>query len=542
MVTTLKKGHIFLIYAVLALATFIAFAPVLHSKFVNYDDDEYVTENSHVNGGISSKSVVWAFTTLHGDTSYWHPLTWLSHMLDCSLYGLNSGMHHLTNLFFHIINTLLLFWVLRRMTGAVWPSAFVAAAFALHPLHVESVAWVAERKDLLSAFFWLLTMCVYVRYTERPGIGRYFAVVLIFSFALMSKPMAVTLPFALLLLDYWPLERFQTLNLKRLRELVVEKIPLFVLSAILSVVAFAGQKSIGAVAGEKFLPLVARISNAFVSYTNYISKMVWPTRLAILYPHPGNSLPMWQVGISFLILVIVTIAIIRQSKRQRYLIVGWFWYLGVLVPAIGLIQVGAQAMADRYTYLSLIGLFIIIAWGAAEFTAKWRNRKITIGIPAILLLVVMLVCTRMQVRHWRDNFSLFSHALSVTENNYIMQNNFGSFLLESNQYDEALVHFDESLRINPKHVSAHINAGSTFLERGQIDKAVVHLNEAMKIGPNIAKIYNEFGIVYGMQGKFELAIENFEKAIELNPNLNEAILNLRTAQRRLLESKSDTVD
>jgi len=374
----------------LVLATFIAYEPMRHNGFVNYDDDVYVTENRNVNRGITAESVFWAFTNPH--RSMWHPLTSLSHMLDCQLFGLVPFWHHLTSLLFHIAGTLLLFWILKRMTGAVWLSAFVAAVFALHPLNVESVAWVAERKSVLSSFFWMLTIAAYLRYAERPGIDRYLLVVLVFCLALMAKPMVVTLPFALLLLDYWPLGRFQWGRQSREESsmqsesakvsyrnspswrLVVEKIPLFILSAVLSVITFIAQKSGGAVMWTDSLPLNFRIPNALVSYLTYIGKMFWPSRLAVFYPHPRGTVSIWLAVVVALLLLALSIWVIRSARSRRYLLVGWLWYLGTLVPVVGLVQAGGQARADRYMYLPMIGLLIIITWGLCELAAKWRYR------------------------------------------------------------------------------------------------------------------------------------------------------------------------
>ncbi|MEE9371337.1 MAG: hypothetical protein V3W45_07715, partial [Sedimentisphaerales bacterium] len=365
-----RQKIILLVYLALALATAIAYEQVRHNDFVSYDDFAYVTENPDVSSGITRNSVIWAFTSVH--VGNWHPLTGLSHMLDCQLFGLDAFWHHLTNLFFHIANTLLLFAVLKKITGAVWRSAFVAAAFALHPLHVESVAWLAERKDVLSGLFWMLTIAAYIRYAQCPTIRKYLLVVLVFALGLMAKPMLVTLPFVLLLLDYWPLGRFQW-SPESISEvstpsesidtgyqkvttfrLLSEKIPLFVLSAASSVVTFIVQKSQGAVMAMEIFPVRLRIANALVSYTGYIDKMLYPSRLAVLYPFSGDILT-WQPIVSLLLLAIISAGVIYAARRSPYLAVGWLWYIGTLVPVLGLVQVGSQAMADRYTYLPSIG-------------------------------------------------------------------------------------------------------------------------------------------------------------------------------------------
>ncbi len=540
----LKKQPAILLYVVLALSAFIAFEEIRHNEFVNYDDDDYVTENPYVKNGITFESIKWAFTTGHANN--WHPLTWLSHMLDCQIFGLRAGWHHLVNLLFHTANTLLLFYVLKTMTLSVWPSVFVAAAFALHPLHVESVAWAAERKDVLSGLFWFLTIAAYIRYSRRPSITRYLPVVFFLAFGLMSKPMAVTSPFVLLVLDIWPLERFSAARgeatnsfpKSTLYRLVAEKIPLFILIAASSVITLLSE----AIMSHQVIPLTSRISNALISYMVYIGKTIWPTHLAVFYPHPLGSISIWQTATATLLLLGISIWIACSAKKHKYLFVGWLMFIGGLVPVIGLVQIGSQAMADRYAYLPLTGLFIMIAWGAAEFASKHYYRQITIGITATVVLAAMLICTRMQVRHWRNNFTLFSHALSVTKNNYLMHNNFGNFLLENNRLEEALIHYKEALRINPRYISASTNMGIVLLKQGKVDEAIARFNETLRMEPNLPKVYNELGIAYGMQGKTELAIQNFKKALEYKPNFTEASLNLRTAQRKALEVKNGKAD
>ena len=371
-----KKVHYFLICGALVLAIFVAFEPLRHNDFVNYDDDRYVTENPRVNCGITRQSLIWAFTGPH--YGMWHPLTSLSHILDCQLFGLNPLWHHFSNLLLHIANTLLLFWVLKKMTGSFWPSAFVAAVFGLHPFSVESVAWLAERKNVLSGFFWILTIAAYMYYARHSNIRRFLLLILVFSLGLMAKPMVVTLPFVLLLLDYWPLDRFESAGQTQnhlqssgpgyqrasLRHLIAEKIPLLILSAYVSLITFAFQRTGGAMNLGQDIPFVSRIANALVSYISYLFKMVYPAGLAVLYPHPRNDLPSWKPVICLVILIAVSI-VIYLARRRRYLVVGWLWYLGILVPVLGLVQVGGQAMADRYTYLPLIGIYIIFAWGCA---------------------------------------------------------------------------------------------------------------------------------------------------------------------------------
>ena len=528
----------------LALATVIAYEPVRHNNFVAYDDASYVTENPNVDKGITRESILWAFTT--GHASNWHPLTWLSHMLDCQFFGLNPTGHHIINLFFHIANTLLLFWILKRMTGAIWRSAFVAAAFALHPLHVESVAWVAERKDVLSGLFWMLTMAAYVRYTEQPRTGRYLLIVLAFCLGLMSKPMLVTLPFVLLLLDYWPLGRFQPghtgKNVNRVAHksvntcfqwpvfycLAWEKIPFFVLSAVSSVITFLAQRSWGAMSSIEELPAGARVANAFISYIRYIGKMFWPSRLALFYPHPHEKILMWQAVISVLLLLAISICIIRLARKHKYLPVGWLWYLWTLVPVIGIVQVGSQAMADRYTYLPSIGIFIMVGWGAAEILGEWRYRKIAFGIAGSVVLAVLLMCTRKQVGYWQDSFALFGHALEVTENNSIIHNNLGCELRDKGRLEEAVMHFDEALRIHPHDLEALSNKGKTFLDMGKTDEAIVIFTKAVGISEKPYEAYNDLCLSLEKEGKINEAVKQWQKAVQLKFDYDKAREALRT--------------
>ena len=512
-----------MIYVVLALSTFAAYEQVLRSDFVNFDDDRYITANPQVQAGVTRGSVSWAFSTDYN--SNWHPLTWLSHMLDCQLYGLNSTGHHMTALLLHIVNTLLLFWVLKRMTAAVWLSAFVAAAFALHPVHVESVAWVSERKDVLSGFFWVLTMAAYVRYTKRPGIGRYLLVFVALSLGLMAKSMLVTLPFVLLLLDYWPLGRGRV----PIYKLVMEKIPLFILVTVLSIVTYMAQQSGGSVKMMEALPVDLRIANALVSYLGYIGKMIYPVNLAMFYPYKGYSLFAWQPIVSLVVLVGILSAVIYTVRRWSFLAVGWLWYLGTMVPVIGLVQVGDQAMADRYTYLPSIGIFIMAAWGAAELTGKWRHQKIILKILAPLLLVAMLICTRLQVSYWQDSSTLFEHTLAVTENNYVIHYNLGKTLQGQGDIDGAIGHYRKALRIDPDFGQAHNNLGTALQAKGNLNEAIGHYREALYINPDSAQAHNNLALVLVSTGKIDEAIGNYRKALRINPDFAETHNNLGLA-------------
>jgi tetratricopeptide (TPR) repeat protein len=531
---TPQKYRSICIYLVLALTTTAVFYQVCTYDFVNYDDPDYVYENPNIQAGITPKTIKWAFTT--GYTAIWHPLTWLSHMLDWQLFGPKAGGHHLTNLIFHIVNTLLLFIVLKQMTHKLWPSAFVAALFALHPLHVESVAWVAERKDVLSTFFWMLTMWAYLQYVRHPRVTRYLLTLLTFALGLMAKPMLVTLPFVLLLLDYWPLARVPSeravgktdrrderhrdtsFNRQATYHLIQEKIPFFVLSAISSVVTFLVQRSSGAVAELVGLPLKIRIFNALTSYVEYIGKMIWPVHLAVFYPHPDQNVSILYAVISAVLLLAVTILVFRFAKNHRYLVTGWLWYLGTLVPVIGLVQVGQQALADRYSYITLTGLFIIIAWGLPDLLAKWRYKKIVFTLSALLIILAMSVCTYFQLRHWQNSLTLFQHALDVTEDNYMAHFGIAGPLREQGRLDEAIYHCSEVVRLRPNYLDAQINLAHVLYDAGRLDEAVKECRKYLQMKPDDPNVLNVLGITLGQQGKFDEAVKCFTEALRIKPD------------------------
>jgi hypothetical protein len=476
----------------LTLATILAFEEVRLNRFVLFDDDHYVTANLHVKSGLTLESVSWAFTTTH---SYnWHPVTWLSHMLDIELFGLEPAGHHLTNLLLHVLNALLLFGLLERTTRRLWPSAFVAALFALHPLHVESVAWISERKDVLSTFFGLLAICAYVDYARRGEIASYVLTALLLALGLMAKPMLVTLPLLFLLLDYWPLERIgrhregDVYPRRPITRLILEKIPLLAISALSCAATLVAQQRVMAI--QEGLPIGLRLANAVVSYALYVWKAVWPSRLAAHYPHPnlpgGTPWTAWEVGGAALLLLGMTAWAIRAS-RQRYGIVGWLWYLGMLVPVIGLVQVGNQAMADRYTYLPLVGLFVIIAWGAAELISRWSSRQILLRrlatVCAVSMLVACIAATRSQVRYWRNSVSLLERALEVSPTNAQVHYDLGIVLGRRGRIDDAIEHYRDALRVAPGHFRAHNNLGIMLAKQGRFDEAVHHYREALRLEP-----------------------------------------------------------
>ena len=534
----------------LVAVTLCLFYPVRHYDFVNYDDGRFV-QQAEVQAGLTRDGVLWAFTTAEFG---WHPITWLSHMVDSELYGDNPGAHHLTSVFIHAASSLLLFLVLMRMTGDLWPSGLTAALFALHPLRVESVAWVAERKDVLSAFFWILAMWGYVRYVERPTVGRYVVTAVAMGLELMSKGMAVTLPFVFLLLDYWPLKRLQlaprpalaaTRKPKRGRRLeqgsrttshrahvlrlVVEKIPFFLLAVGGSVAAVIAQRSLGAVAGLGQIPLAYRIENALVSYVAYIGMLLWPVGLAVYYPHPLGSLPAWKVAGSVLILLTVSGLAIMAAKRRPYFIVGWLWYLGTLVPVIGIIQVGGKAMADRYTYLPSIGLFVLVAWGIQEVVSGVPRRRVAMVIVTSCALVGFTAATWLQLQHWRNSETLFRHALAVTTRNSIAHGQLGAALADSGRPEEAIPHYEAALRIYGTDAAVQANLGQALDDVGRPEEGLPHLFEAVRLDPNLAQAQARLGAMLAEAGRFAEAIEHLTKAVVLDPNNAQTHNNLGAA-------------
>jgi Flp pilus assembly protein TadD len=544
----------------LAAMVWAVFGQTLHHEFVNYDDDVYVYDNLAVNHGLNLEGVEWAFT--HIVASNWHPLTMLSHMLDCQLYGLKAGGHHLTNVLLHTASVILLFLVLRRMTGYLWRSALVAAVFAIHPLRVESVAWVAERKDVLSGLFFMLTLWAYTRYAQgrsrvqgralgaqvvpalasRPWLLDYCLVLLFFALGLLCKPMLVTLPLVLLLLDYWPLRRISelkmglwpsTLNLqlpgatKRSEggsPLLLEKLPLFGLAAASCVVTIFAQH-------EAFLPfeqisLPLRVGNALISYVAYLGQMFWPAGLAVFYPFTAKSVGVSEVVLSLVLLAGISTGVFILRRRCPYFLTGWLWYLIMLVPVIGIVQVGSQARADRYTYLPQIGLYLMLAWGVAEGCAGWRHRRAVLGGFAAIILVVLVFCARTQTSCWRNSESLWTHAIACTSDNYIGHNNLGNALLKEGKVDEAIAHFQKVLQIKPGGAEAHNNLGNALLQKGNLDEAITHFQKALEINPDSAQAHNNLGNVLLKKGRVDEAIIHYQTALQLMPNAVEAHINL----------------
>jgi tetratricopeptide (TPR) repeat protein len=610
----------------LALLTAAVYAPVARNDFVNYDDSDYVTANRHVTSGLKWENVVWAFSS--GHASNWHPLTWLSHMMDCQLFGDHPAPMHLVNLIFHVLNTILLFGVLRRLTGALWPSAFVAALFGLHPLHVESVAWISERKDVLSTLFFLLTLAAYARYVEaregrasradRDGppsdspssttpaprshaVRSYALTLLLFALGLMTKPMLVTTPFVLLLLDYWPLRRFTSpagqvpspggpivgpvtppgglcddqrpIWISRLGPLLLEKLPFFALSAASCAITFLVQRHGGAVSTS--VSLSARLANAVVAYGRYIRKMFCPNDLSVLYPHPGNW-PLVNVIWSAAALLAISALVVAQARARPYLLIGWLWFLGTLVPVIGLVQVGIQSMADRYTYVPMIGLFIMVTWSLAELRPDAPKRNVALAIGAGCSLLACSLLTIRQVGFWRDSEALFTRAVQVTKNNYLAYNNLGFYLsnhgrpaealenyrrsLEINpnyedalnnmgyalagqkRFDQAISYYQAALRVRPDHVEVHNNLGNALSEEGKIDEAIQQYRFVLEKQADHADAHNNLGIALAMQGKLDEALPHFRDAIRYKPNYASAHSNLGNAlaaQRKFAEATQE---
>jgi tetratricopeptide (TPR) repeat protein len=540
----------------LAAVTLAVFWNVQFHDFILYDDLSYVVLNRHVQSGLTGGSILWAVTTL--EMSNWHPLTWISLMLDYDLFRLNPAGYHWTNLLIHIASAILLFSVLKRMTEDIWKSALVAVLFAIHPLHVESVAWVSERKDVLSAFFWFLTMGAYVRYTERPGAGNYFLIIAAFSLGLLAKPMLVTLPFVLILLDIWPLRRLPvpfTRSNKTLSDDVGdrgvtwlhalrEKLPLFFLALLSSVVTYLAQMSWKAIPSLEALPLETRMANALIAYVQYIAKMLWPADLAFFYPYAAWWSP-WMVSGAVLLLTGLTILTMSVLERRPYLAVGWLWYLGTLVPVIGIVQVGSQAMADRYTYIPLIGLFILIAWGVPELFGNLRFRKPFLSVLSVVIVSVLAGCSWQQVQQWKNSVTLFERALSVTSRNYLAHNNLGVALFFEGRIEDAIRHYTQALRIKPNFADARINIGVAQAAQGKYDEAICHYREALRIRPDDAGTHNNIGVALAAQGKVEGAIDHYTQALRISPDHEKARANLAAAlagreeQRKIVDPVND---
>jgi tetratricopeptide (TPR) repeat protein len=510
-----SRGKIISICILLSMLVWLAFWPVLNNDFTSYDDPDYVTANVHVQQGLTLENIKWAFSST--EAYNWHPLTWLSHMADWQFFGPKPWGHHLTNLLLHTANTVMVFLVIGRMTKTVWRSFFVAAMFGLHPMHVESVAWVSERKDVLSTFFGLLTLLAYVRHVKR-GTGSfhsicYWLALVSFALSLMSKPMLVTLPCILLLLDYWPLER---LKCKSVLSLLVEKVPFLLLAAIVSAITFIVQKKSGAMVT---LPLYFRAENALVSYCRYLGKLFWPVKLSVFYPFPYHW-PAVTVLCAFFLLAGISIFVFMMRHEYPYLLVGWLWFAGTLVPVIGLVQVGVQSMADRYSYVPAIGVFLSLTWSAYELMKRWGH-GIALSIAA-LVIFICIVLTRQQVGNWSDGEKLFRHAMMVTKNNpgnnYVAYYNLGIALLNKDRLDEAIQQLEISIKLNPNYARAHNNMGIALEKKGLLNQAIGECQQAVKLDPNYADAYNNLGVALGKNGQSNEAVSALQESARLRPD------------------------
>ena len=535
----------------LMVATFCVYLQVQSHQFINFDDDLYITNNINVQAGLTRNSFTWAFTTSH--PPYWHPLTWLSHMLDYQLYGLDPKGHFLTNVCLHMASVLITFLALTHITGALWQSCFVSAMFAFHPINVESIAWLAERKNILSTLFFFLTIWAYGFYVNTSTLKRYGLVVLFFTLGLMSKPMVVTLPFVLLLLDYWPLKRLKiwkenghdkiskiqpARNLTVLK-LLIEKIPLFLLSIALSITTVHYQKIAGAVKPLDQFSFQTRLTNSMLSYLKYLGKLVWPSELSILYPHPGNTLPVWQGIFCLIALICITIISIRLINKAPYFAIGWFWYMGTLIPVIGIIQVGLQAMADRFAYIPQIGIFIIVAWGAPELLSKWRHKQKVLSAAGGIIIIALLTTTSNQLSHWKNSTTIFQHAIDVTDNKYpdigVAYNNLAIAQFSEQNIKGAIYNLKIAIQLRPNDFKAHQNLGVALFSNQKIKEAIYHYNKSIMINPNYAKSYFNLGKAQFQLGEIKKAIHSFRKTLQLKPDHTKAKNSLKLALLRLQE-------
>lgn len=510
----------------LVLVTVALYAPVRHHEFLNYDDNEYVTEHPVVRHGLTRAGVVWALTGVHHAT--WHPLTSLTHLVDVELFGLDAGAHLLVNVGLHALATVVLFLVLHRMTGARWPSAWVAALFAWHPLHVESVAWVSERKDVLSGLFWMLTLAAYAAYVRRPSWGRHGTLVLVFALGLLAKPMLVTLPFVLLLLDYWPLGRAGITggrdDARRWLALAREKLPLLALSAAVSVVTVLAQRSAGALGTLGSTPLAYRVGNAFLSSVTYLRKMLWPSDLAVFYP-PPPQLSGWSALAATALVAALTAGAIRGAVRAPWVLVGWLWYLGTLVPVLGIVRQGDQAMADRFTYLPAIGLFLLVAWSARALLPGPARRP-WLALGGVASVAACLVLTSGQIGHWRSSQALFAHALAVTSGNYVAHGNLGVALTALGRHDEAMDHYERAVALRPTYAKARLNLGNALARAGDTAAAEAAYREALRVDADSALAAYDLGLLLAERGELDEAIALYRRALAIDPRYAKAWNNL----------------
>jgi tetratricopeptide (TPR) repeat protein len=526
-----------LLAVLLALMTIALYWPATRNDFVSLDDPDYVTSNVHVQNGLTLEGVEWAF--VNPVSANWHPVTMLSLMLDSDLFGLKPWGYHLTNLLLHALNTALVFLLLRNLTGALWRSVLVAALFGLHPLHVESVAWVAERKDVLSTFFGLLSLLAYAQFAQKKSLNpqlstlNYCLALLFFALGLMSKSMLVTWPFVMLLLDYWPLNRVRSAEggVRNLIKLVKEKIPFFVLAAAASVVTLVVQQQGGAVITVEDFPLGERVENVLISYCRYLGKMFWPTDMAVFYPYPG-SWPVMEVLLAGVFLSGISAVLFLGRRRYPFLLVGWLWFVGTMVPVIGLVQVGKQSLADRYTYIPSLGLFILAIWGAHELARRWRHHVISLSVAGLAAIIACILLTRQQIGYWKDNEILFRHALAVTQNNFIAHNDLGITLLNQDKASEAIGHFEEAIRLKPNYAQLYGNLGLALLKTGQTNEALEQFQAAVRVKPDDADAHYDLAGALLNNGQTDEAIGEYQEAIRLKPDYADAHYNFGLALAR----------
>jgi tetratricopeptide (TPR) repeat protein len=527
-----QKNSIFVVLMLIILILGVYWS-VQNYEFINFDDNIYVTENSHIQSGITLDGFRWAFGTKY--FGLWNPLVWLSFMLDYQLFGFNAGGYHWTNVIIHVFNTILLFSLFRNLTGAVWRSAFVAALFAIHPINVESVAWVAERKNVLSTFFWMLTMLSYVWYVKQPNWKRYLPVFVSFALGLMSKPMLVVLPFVLLLLDYWPLNRtaINTQNetniqatlkagKEKLNFLILEKTPLFILSTILMCITIYSHQSDSAPQSKRIIAsfFMQRINNAIFSYAMYLKKLFWPTDLSI--PYLYLNIPIWHLFLSAIFLIIITILVCKYFKKYPYLPVGWFWYLGTLIPVLGIVQIGEHTMADRYAYVPFIGLFVIIAWGAEQISSKKIYLKKPFIFASVLIIVFLSAATYNQIKLWANTATLFEDALKKDPNNYVAYSVIGREMLNNGENEKALYCYGMAIKLSPGFYGAYINEGIVLMAMGKRYDALKFFKKAMRLDKFSANAYYDIGLFYIADNKLDESIPYFIKAVEIKPDYKEA--------------------
>ena len=518
----------------IVIATLVVYYPVKDYDFVNYDDPMYVMDNFAIRSGLTWDTVAWSFTGGTQVTNYWAPLTWLSIALDYHLYGLNAGGYHLTNLILHLANSLLLLLVFLKMSGKYWPSAFIAALFALHPLHVESVAWITERKDVLSTFFWFLTMYFYAHYVNHPGLKWYMALLTSFTLGLMAKPMLVTLPFVLLLLDYWPLGRLRsdapselisTEGQEKYRSpvyLIAEKIPFFLITVLFSAATYVFQNEGNALPSLEKITFLSRLENVLISYVIYLWQLFWPFDLAVLYPYPQET-SAWAAFPAFALLVAVSVYAFRQRRRFPYIIIGWLWYIGTLVPVIGFVVIGSHVRADRYTYVPYVGLFIILAWGGGSLARKLPRFRSYLILFFFFFVLFLATISRNQLTVWENSLTLFNHCLDVTMGNYVAENNLGLALKEKGRTSEAIAHYANALKINPRFEMAHLNLGVALAEQGNRAAAESHYRKALELKPDLAAAYCNIGNIRFRSGQIEEAVTYYHHALGIDPNYIEAL-------------------